>query len=362
MSAGFGYGNARLRAMRSRLLTEETYYDLLAKTTIDQFITALSETPYRADIEAVLVRVGGVPGVFESLRLNLTRILNQVRRFFAGPSCAMVDLLLRRWDRYNLLTILRGQSQEVSSEAILSALIPVGQLDQGALGELARQPGLRACLDLMTIWGLPYARVLSRVRARTGTVPDLDQLELALNRFHYSSLLTALSQGNKNHGLILEHLQLEIDLVNLVTALRLARFPEMRRLVQQRYHADDICPLLIEPGGRIAAKWLAKQVAEVRSVEALLHRLSETRYGPALAAGWQHYQAGEGGLAVLQRALERWQAEHTAAMFTRNPLSIAIPIGYFGCKELEITNLRLIAQAVDLGLESKQVRRDLIII
>jgi vacuolar-type H+-ATPase subunit C/Vma6 len=64
----------------------------------------------------------------------------------------------------------------------------------------------------------------------------------------------------------------------------------------------------------------------------------------------------------MQRELERWQTEHIAAMFNRNSLSIAIPIGYIGCKETEVANLRLVAQAVALGMKREQVRRDLIIV
>jgi vacuolar-type H+-ATPase subunit C/Vma6 len=126
------------------------------------------------------MRVDGVPAVFEALRLNLTRSLQQIRNYYSGPAQVLVDLLLRRWDRHNLITILRGQSQGVSAESIWPVLIPVGQLDPVALRELARQPGLRACLDLLATWRLPYGRVLGRVKARAGITPDLDQLELAL--------------------------------------------------------------------------------------------------------------------------------------------------------------------------------------
>jgi vacuolar-type H+-ATPase subunit C/Vma6 len=49
-------------------------------------------------------------------------------------------------------------------------------------------------------------------------------------------------------------------------------------------------------------------------------------------------------------------------MFSRNPLSVAIPIGYLGCKEVEVANLRLVAQAVALGMKREQARRDLIIV
>ena len=361
MSQNYAYGNARLRAMRSRLLAEADYSDLLAKTGIEEVITALTDTPYKDDVETALMRVGGVRCVFEALRANLTRTLRQVREFFEGEPRTLVDVLLRRWDRHNLLTILRGQSQEVSPETVLSAIVPVGQLDVVSLREMARQPGLRAAIDLMTTWQLPYTDVLRSVRARAGTIPNLDQLEMALNRFHYAYLRETLSRGNGDRAIVAGHLQVEIDLVNISTALRLARLPGIVALVRQRYKTNDVGPLLIEPGGYLRTKRLVQLVAEANELEGLVRGLSDTRYGPALEAGWRRYQSEESNFAVLERELERWQAERTAAMFTCDPLSIAIPIGYLGCKEVEVTNLRLIAQAVALDMNRKQVRRDLII-
>ena len=144
MARGYGYGNARLRAMRSRLLTEADYGALLAKTSIEEFISALTETPYQADLEAALLRAEGVHCIFEAVRTNLTRTLRQITGFFEGEPLTLFSLLLRRWDRHNLLTILRGQKQEVSPEAVLSTVVPVGQLDEVACGcgqKVKTQPG-----------------------------------------------------------------------------------------------------------------------------------------------------------------------------------------------------------------------------
>jgi vacuolar-type H+-ATPase subunit C/Vma6 len=159
-----------------------------------------------------------------------------------------------------------------------------------------------------------------------------------------------------------EHFQTEIDLINLSTILRLARIPGVATLAGQRYNAPDVRPLLIESHGHLPVPRLSDLVAADEGIEGVVRALSDTRYGQALAAGWQRYQAGEGDPTVLERELERWQAGQTVAMFTRNPLSIAIPIGYLGCKEIEVSNLRLISQAVFLGMPREQVRRDMIIV
>jgi vacuolar-type H+-ATPase subunit C/Vma6 len=126
--------------------------------------------------------------------------------------------------------------------------------------------------------------------------------------------------------------------------------------------ANDICPLLIEPGGRLPVQRLAALVAETAGLEGVVRGLSDTPYGGALEAGWKRYQAGETSVTVLERELERWRAERLAALFTRNSLSVAIPMGYFGCKEIEVSNLRLIAQAVALGTQRDRVRRNLIFV
>jgi vacuolar-type H+-ATPase subunit C/Vma6 len=161
---------------------------------------------------------------------------------------------------------------------------------------------------------------------------------------------------------VLEQLRTEIDLANLITVLRLVRRPELVPLVQQRYNTGDVQPLFIEPGGYLSVQRLIELVAQAGNFEGVIHGLNDTRYGSALAAGWQRYQAGEGRLAVFERELERWQAHQSAAMFNRNPLSIAVPIGYIGCKAVEAANLRLIAQAVALGLNRDDVRQELIIV
>ena len=280
-------------------------------------ITALTETPYKPDIELALLRADGLQCVYEAARTNLTRTLLKIRGFFEDAPLALFELLLRRWDRHNLLTILRGQSNEVASDEVLAVLVPVGQLDMVALRELARQPSIQAVIDLMMTWRLPYAQVLHRARASAGTAHALDQLELALNRFFYTSIRTALQEKDGHNGKIaLEYFQAEIDLVNLSTALRLAYLPDIGPMVQHRYDAVDIQPLLID-GGHIASTLLAQLVTETGSLEGLVQRLGQTRYRPALEAGWQRYQA-EHHMAVFERELERWQAEQAQVLFSRD--------------------------------------------
>jgi len=81
--SGYDYGNARLRAMRSRLFQAADYQNLLNKGSIEEVITALTETPYKEDIELALTRLAGVPCILKRFALT-HRTLRQIRTFFEG--------------------------------------------------------------------------------------------------------------------------------------------------------------------------------------------------------------------------------------------------------------------------------------
>ena len=100
MPHGYGYGNARLRAMRSRLFSRADYDDLLARADIEELISSLVKTPYQKDIETALIRVGKNRCVIEAVRLNFTRTLNQIRGFFEGRPLALIDLLTVKETRF----------------------------------------------------------------------------------------------------------------------------------------------------------------------------------------------------------------------------------------------------------------------
>ena len=61
--ADFDYGNARLRAMKSRLLSRSALEALAETETIKGLILALAKTPYERSIEAALVRSSGMESI-----------------------------------------------------------------------------------------------------------------------------------------------------------------------------------------------------------------------------------------------------------------------------------------------------------
>ena len=75
----FDYANARLRAMKSRLLSPETLSALADETDIPSLLDALVRTPYREAVEAALIRQDGVSALARSLQLDMDGRIKKIQ-------------------------------------------------------------------------------------------------------------------------------------------------------------------------------------------------------------------------------------------------------------------------------------------
>ncbi|MBI2358126.1 MAG: V-type ATPase subunit [Deltaproteobacteria bacterium] len=354
MAGDYGYSNARIRAMKAALLDRRDYEALLAAASVEALIEALARTAYKEDIEAALVKVAGVPCVVEGLRRNVVHTVGAVPRFFDGRPRELVRLLVSRWDLSNLIAILRGQARGVPAEEILQALVPAGELHEADLRELVKQPTIRATAELMLTWRLPYAGALAgALRLGNG---DLAGVETALHKVRFGDALASLGR-EANDLLVREMLETEIDVENISLLLRLAGLGDRRAALQARYGAAGPGALLVD-GGSLPAHLLG-QLGAAADAEAMVRLLQGTSYGAALQNRLGHYrQSGDAG--VLERGLEEILVLKGIRMFHRDPLTIAIAIGYLWAKSNEIANVRLIAQGKTLGWGSDMIREEMI--
>ncbi len=353
MEGDYHYGNARIRAMKSRLLDTRAYKDLLAAAGIDEVTELLAGTAYKAEIEATLVKYGGIRCVAEAVRINVARTAGKIKTFFGGRPRELVGMLLARWDIFNLVTILRGQARGVPADEILDTLIPAGEFTEIDLREMAQQPSMHAIADLMVAWRLPYGASL-RDALRGGG--ELSGVEMRLNQLCYQVSLANLASASSDL-LVTEMLEAEIDAVNLLTLLRLCRLRERGAPSQGRYARPDAMPLLID-GGTLSGRRL-EELGAATDIESIVRGLSGTPYAKILSSRLESYRQS-GDLTALQRGLEEFLVRKGIGMFHRDPLTIAIPIGYIWAKTNEVANVRLIAQGKKLGLDQEAVRKELI--
>jgi len=353
--SGYDYGNARLRAKKSQLLGKREL-DTLAETGSPQgLISALVRTAYRKPIEAALARSSGMDCIADALRYDLVKSLGQIRSFFTGQAAEMAVIVLRAYDIQNLKSILRGLSKQAAAGEILPSLLPVGELKGNELAELAGSPSPRAAIDVLASLGSPFAHPLIRLRAEHPGV-GIPEMELALDRWFYQETYPYLQSAHQAGRLLYSAMQLDADMINLLTVLRFAHAPRERKFLREWLQTEELEYLLVGPG-KIAFATLSRAGSQ-DTIHAAVEILANTPYGNPLTIGLKAY-AQSALLSDLEKELKRFRLRWMSRQIYKDPLGIGVLLGYVALKVNEVSNIRWIAQGINLGLKAEAIRTEL---
>jgi len=352
----FDYGNARLHAMKSQLLTRQVLLELAGAGTVRSLLNALTKTVYREAVEISLVQFSDMEAINRTLRHDLVNTISKARGFFRGKAADSVAWVMRRYDVDNVKAILRGLTQHVPANEILLGTLPVGQLLSADLTRMARVTNARSAIDLLATWRIPLVQPLLGLRAEVPGA-NLFEMELALERWYYRSAMA--KTGVNGSSALRQSLRVGADVANILTALRMVGLVEVESFIRQRLNVDDATPLFVGPGS-ISFDLLA-DVARQPSIRRAIQKLDGTAYGDQLAGALRRYAATE-QLTVFEDVLVRHQLKRAKTLLFTDPLGIGVMIGYLALKTTEINNLHRIAMGLGLSEEPDQTRSELIFV
>ena len=344
IDAGYEYANARLRAMRSRLLDRFAHERLLAAPDVTALIAGLEQTTYRAALESSLATESGLSAVLRALQIDLSATLRRIGDFYGGgDTFAAYDLQLAPFARHNVITLLRGVASHADPNRMSLALVPAPPFKEGMLAELARQTTLRGLVDLLVQWNTPAPALAQRLADQLASQLEVTVLETAFDiAWAETTAASALAVAGDDGALLRLDLARFLDLNNLLLALDLRGL----QLAQP-------APWL--PGGAVPAGALEALRASgppSDMIEALAGFAAGSFWFPSLAA-WDG-----GRLADLQQAWENALAQWRIGLFaTADPLGPGVLIAYLAAKQAEIRNLRLTVEAVAGNLDREDASR-----
>jgi len=347
----YGYGNARVRGMRSRLLTPQFFDELMTLPDLGRIIQALIDTEYGPDIETAIIQGRTPAAMDEAFRANMVATFQKVNGFLNAEAYDLVGTLLGRWDLFNIKSIIRGKHMHLKPEEIEDGLYAVGGLTPAELHVLVNLEDVRAVVDTLVTWGSPYAVPLRSGLAAYGEGGNLASLELALDRYYFVWAASRLSGRRANTVLARRILGLQADSVNLLTAFRLLKSD-----------IGDMDPKIFYlPGGEYVDEALFDSMTAMSDVDEILDALKKTPYARQLEAVVTHY-IEEGSLSVFERALEDYVMRKALDAGHGDPLGVGITIGYLWAKQNEVTNLRIIVKGTSVGMPADRMRKELILV
>ncbi len=347
----YGYANARIRGMKSHLLSRSFLDELIAAQDLGQFIQPLMDTEYAADLDEALIRGRDAAAVDEALKHNMVRTYQKVLGFLNEEAAFILSTLLGRWDVFNLKTIVRGKQMHLVQGEIEEGLLAAGQLSSVDLSALAQAEDIKALVDLASTWGLPYAHALREGYARFMASSDLAQLELALDRYYAEWARERLHRSKANIATARKILGIQVDTMNLVTMLRFQK-ADHESFKPEEYFLQ---------GGTAIHLPLYVELSSLSDVDQVLDRLRGTPYGKLLdEVAVKFIEANS--ISVFERALEDYLTRKALTMGIGDPLGIGVGIAYLWAKQNEITNLRIIVKGKSVGMPLERVRGELILV
>jgi V/A-type H+-transporting ATPase subunit C len=344
-SSNYEYVTARVRSRRAALFDEDDYRKLVRMGT-GEIARFMEETEYEAEMNALGARYSGVDLVEYALNRNLAKHFDDLLRWADGPLYDYIARYLRKFDAWNVKTVLRGIYSGADRQAVEDDLIEAGELSEELLDRLLNAESIEEVVDLLdrTMFGDGIAEALEDYEAQGVLVP----LENAVDRAFYERLAGNLpGEPDRAEELYIEFVRAEIDFRNVLNALRIAR------------SGVDIDPAeyFIE-GGRLFDP--AELRTLVGNVDELVARIRDSPYGDDLSAALDRLEEAE-SLVEFEHALDAALLEYSDRLSNRYPLSICPVLAYVLAKEREVENIRAIARGREAGLDEDRIEEELVI-
>ncbi len=334
MSSDYGYINARVRGLKSKLLGPEFYTQALEATDYRAFLAALSQTPYLREIEEAQARYSGLKVVDKALARDFYNTTRSILNFSDGLPHDLIALLLLRYDLYNIKAVARAKHAGRDVADVQEVFFPAGTLKPAVLETVAGAADMAAAAQALAATPTPLKSAFSRAAAAYQSDGDLYTLELSLDRAYYRLVFDTLARVNAPRDFV-RYVQREVDATNLRTALKL-RGTETAR--------DE----LFIPGGKEVNRATFDAVAGDPSAGAL-QALNGSSFAPV---------ADTSTLSEAEETI-RENVNHSAKRLAADPLDIGVVANYLRLKEEEAARLRLLARGKYYGVPRDTLSREL---
>ncbi|MHB9286901.1 V-type ATP synthase subunit C [Halobacteriales archaeon Cl-PHB] len=347
-AGNYEYVTARVRSRRASLFGDDDYRKLV-RMGPGEIARFMEETEYEAEMNALGARYSGVDLIEYALNRNLAKHFEDLLRWSDGELYDYVARYLRKFDAWNVKTVVRGLYSGADRDAIEDDLIRAGEFSDDLLEQLLAADSVESAVEALS--STIFADELEAALADYEDSGLLVPLENAADRAFYETLLAGLPdtvEGDSPVGLYLEFLRAEIDFRNLRNALRLAR------------SGADIDPAdyFIE-GGRLFDASQMRQLTG--NEEQLVELVRGSPYGSDLEEALDVLESAD-SLIEFEHAIHAALLEYADTLSNRYPLSINPVLSYILAKEREVDNIRAIARGREAGLDEDEIEQELVIL
>lgn len=334
----YAYITGRVRAMKTKLIPAEMY-PRMQSMDASEIARYLEETQYKDEIDALSKDYSGTELIEHATFANLAKTYRKLLDVSIDEPQFLILEYLRRWDIWNIKTVLRGKFYGATDAEIMKYLVPAGELDAEFLDGLTKKGTVQEVIAAFE--GTDYASALAQYDGK-----NLGSLENALDKLYYFRMERAvggtLSVGG---GLLLKYVRREIDIRNLITLFRMNKAGVDAAITQEN----------LIPGGKLHEE---------------LSRMAGQPFGEFLRGleGYPFWSsisdiatADLDAISRIEARLRAYLVRYAWALSNYHPLSILPVLGYMVSKDTEVSNIRKIVRGKEAGLPAELIEEQVVV-
>ncbi|MEM4554879.1 MAG: V-type ATPase subunit [Candidatus Anstonellaceae archaeon] len=360
----YGYANARVRAMRTTLLSRRQAEELLRIKTNAGIAEYLSRTPYREDFAGIPPGINDEERIEIAVSKNFARVAQKLLRITPKQAKQLMFALLGRYDVHNIKTILLARKLGKSGQETEMLLLPAGSIRMQELERMMSAKNADELYDAIknTQFGkkflasefskhLTKAQIQHALQAQEGV---LELLLAAIDSYYYSVVSSEIVPEDNDSKVVLELVQKEADAKNIMTIMRLKQGKADKREIMK----------MIVWGGSLPKKQLEKMIAAKDALEVakLASDFFASQTGKEEFEKTQKKYEQDRRLSHFEVAFESSLARRSLRALRRSMMSVGTIAGFLFLKEEEMNNIRKIVRGKALGLSAEQIGQMLVVV
>ena len=339
----YSFINAKVRGMKSRLLDSSKYRQLLETTQLDAFLKVLFETDYAPELSELDSKEPKITELTDALDRSLLLTFSVILKFFrAKDENAIIHRLIAKIDVENIKIILRGKKRGVSPPQISDSLSPINGFTEINYDKLLDSRDVEHLVSLLG--GTPYAKPLTNALPLFENEGRTAILERVLDETYYNELWSLLDNLSVTDKKIMEmYLGTFFDITNIMMILRYRIFYEIE--------SDEVQKMVI-PMRYMLNKTEVSMLCGATE-EDFCELMEDTYYGR---------RVGDiKDITDLEISLYRIMKATAVRLLSKGaPFHLGTIVGYLTLKEMEVTNLKSIAEGKRHFLPEEEISENLI--
>jgi len=332
----YAYANARIRAMKSNLLSKADLERACRLEDLSSFMGFLEEHSYPElfDIKKHTQKV-----VEHALHTHLVNNSNKIYSLTHDRAKPFMGARTNRNEINAIKGIINSKPQNREPFKVL--------LSRKMANGFSRVKDANDMEKLVTGFkGTKYEKILESVSEDYAKTNNIFLYSIMLDKHHFSLLyetMNLLDSSDKSKAR--DIIGLEVDTLNISTVFRTLGMENSADYIIPHYHK--------------LRRQLIDECLRCKDVADVVSKMSDTQYGELLGNGLSVYEK-TGSVFIFERVLKENLLLANRMLLVKNIFNIGVLLAFLNIKEAEILNLRRIAVGLNHKLPAEEIK-DLVV-